>query len=81
MNPNYLNDRIMLAFLLNLEGEIDWQNWINSAGQEGLEYGIRLLKTARARVLAQLDEPEENHKEELDLTQANQLINRIKEEL
>ena len=69
-------DKENLNFLMALSSDEEWEDWAQYCEEDDFAYALELMKRRTAEIsLAMEDMVEEK---ELDLTEANTLINKIK---
>ena len=69
-------DKENLNFLMALSSDEEWKDWAQYCEEDDFAYALELMKRRTAEIsLAMEDMVEEK---ELDLTEANTLINKIK---
>jgi hypothetical protein len=69
-------DKENLNFLMALSSDEEWEDWAQYCDEDDFAYALELMKRRTAEIsLAMEDMVEEK---ELDLTEANALINKIK---
>jgi hypothetical protein len=74
------HDRDNLSFIMSLRTPEAWEAWAATLSEDDMLYALELVKTAQAECevkLMEMDEAEEAD-EDLDCTQALEIINRVK---
>lgn len=75
MNQHDLDN---LLFILKLDSK-QISNWLNTLSEDDMRYALEILQSRTAEMI--VEEMDLDDQEEMDLTQANVLINRIKSEI
>ena len=74
MNPF---DKENLNFLMALSTDEEWEDWAQYCDEDDFTYALELMKRRTAEISLAMEDLAEEEKE-LDLTEANTLINKIK---
>ena len=74
MNPF---DKENLNFLMALSTDEEWEDWAQYWDEDDFTYALELMKRRTAEISLAMEDLAEEEKE-LDLTEANTLINKIK---
>lgn len=74
MNPF---DKENLNFLMALSTDEEWEDWAQYCEEDDFAYALELMKRRTAEISLAMEDLAEEEKE-LDLTEANTLINKIK---
>lgn len=70
-------DKENLNFLMALSTDEEWEDWAQYCDEDDFTYAIELMKRRTAEISLAMEDLAEEEKE-LDLTEANTLINKIK---